>query len=429
MTMAQDPASSGASEDSLTELMATLRVYGSILYTTNIWQPREGTTPIDLEPAHINGWMKSCAAAGVTTVLWRSNTGWTTYPSKYVPLAGSFALPPKHRFGTQEIDQSWQAEDWAFLGEQCNRFDTLALAVEAAHRHGMKIYLDFATFDAIGVWCNQNYWPQGGKLAWDPDMWLWSRDQEKRLAGVPCYAEPAVRQLKVREIDEVTDYDIDGVVVSLVGHMDGTGGDEPCAFGFNPTVVEQYRRRHGVDPLTGDVDPHKFYALHGEGFTEFIGGASQVVRGKGRRFIAATRTDGVHGWGGAEAGKALIGQTMPQRDMRDGQSPLPLAAGFYLETEKWVEQKLVDALMCAAPYNDGVNAAKQLRDRLAIPVYLWRKYTAVEGEVYVGAGFDDFRSEVETVRNGQLDGYAMFLPQITEHPMYTPDWREIYGTR
>ena len=423
--MAQEVAQDVADEGSGHELMATIRVYGSILYTTNVWGTQSGEERTPLGPAHIDTWMKQCAAAGVATVLWRSNTGWTTYPSKYVPLAGTFSLPASHPFGVETIKQGWPAEDWAFLGEQCKRFNTLAVAVEAAHRHGLKIYLDFATFDAIGVWCNSSHWRDGGDLAWDPDMWMWSKDQKQRLAGVPCYAEPAVRELKVKEIDEATDYDIDGVVVSLAGHMDGACGDAPCSYGYNPTVVNQYKQLYGVDPLTEDVDPHKFYALHGEGFTEFVRQVSKVVRGKGKKLICGTRTDGVHGWGGKTAGKALIGQTMPQGDMRDGKSPLPIAAGFYLETEKWADEKLVDGLMCAVPFEGGVKAAQQLRDKVGLPVYVWRKYTGHTGSVSA-PGMDVYRNEVAAVRAGQIDGYAMFIMQITDHPLFKPDWRDVY---
>ncbi|MDP7637764.1 MAG: hypothetical protein QF577_09495, partial [Phycisphaerae bacterium] len=166
--MAQEGAQNVASQGSGPELMATIRVYGSILYTTTAWETQQGKERIPLEPEHVDTWMKDCAAAGVTTVLWRSNTGWTTYPSRYVPLAGTFSLPANHPFGIKSVKQGWSAQNWAYLGEQCRRFNTLAVAVEAAHRHGLKIYLDFATFDAIGVWCNSRHWPDGGDLAWDP---------------------------------------------------------------------------------------------------------------------------------------------------------------------------------------------------------------------------------------------------------------------
>jgi len=58
---------------------------------------------------------------------------------------------------------------------------------------------------------------------------------------------------------------------------------------------------------------------------------------------------------------------MPHRDMRDGKSPLPIAAGLYLEAEKWVEEQLVDGLMCAVPFADGVKAAKQLKEKVSVP--------------------------------------------------------------
>ena len=79
--------------------------------------PQEGKEPLQLEPKHVDTWMKNCAAAGVTTVLWRSNTGWTTYSSKLVPFAGSFLLPPNHAFGIRSVNQGWQTDDWEFLGE------------------------------------------------------------------------------------------------------------------------------------------------------------------------------------------------------------------------------------------------------------------------------------------------------------------------
>jgi uncharacterized lipoprotein YddW (UPF0748 family) len=414
-------------KDGSPELMATIRVYGSILYTTKQWGPQAGETPILLEPEHIDGWIKQCAAAGVTTVLWRPNVGFTTYPSKFVPPAGSLPLAAQFQFGVSTLDRNWLEQDWQFLGEQCARFDTLEVAVASAHRHGLKIYLSFATFDAIGVCCDRLSLPKGDDRAWDPDMWLWSKDQKQRLAGVPCYAEPAVRDLKVSEIDEATDYELDGVLLSLTGHMDGACGEGPCSYGYNPTVVRQYRQRHSIDPLTEEVDPHKFYALHGEHFTEFVRQVSQVVRAKGQQLICGTRTDGIHGWGGSVASKALIGETMPRRDVRDGQSPLPIAAGFYLETEQWAAEKLVDGLMVAVPFDDGVGAAQQLRERVALPVYLWRKYTGHEGTVSA-PGLAVYHDEIKAVCAGHLDGYALYIMQITDHPRFKPDWRDLYAS-
>ena len=408
------------------EQMAVIRVYGSILYSTRKWGG-EGAERAPLTREQIDGWMKSCADNGVTTVLWRANcAGTLTYPSKFAGMAGEPPLPdPNEGMGVASVKQGWPLEDWAWLGEQCKRLNTLEAAVAAAHKHGLKIYLNFHTFDMVGSWSTPKTWPDGGDRAWDPDMWLWSKDQKRRLAGVPCYADPKVRARRIAEMAEALEYDLDGIVLGFFGHCDGLSGEDRCAFGYNPVVVEEYEKRYNVDPLTQDVDPHKFYALQGEGYTQFVRQASELTRGKGRKLICATRTDGVHGWGGKAGGGGLVGSTMQPTDLRDGKSDLPLAAGFYLETEKWADQKLIDGLLCSTPFVDGVKAASQLRDKVNVPVYLWRKYTGFKGNASA-PGLDVYRGEIDAVCAGEIDGYCMLIMQITDHPWFKPDWRDLY---
>jgi len=147
-----------------------------------------GSADAELAPItaeQIGGWMQKCADAGVTSVLWRANcAGTLTYPSKFAGLAGEPPLPnPNEGMGVTSVDQGWPEGDWKWLGEQCQRHDTLAAAVAAAHEHGLKIYLNFHTFDMVGSWSTPSTWPDGGEPAWDPDMWLWSKDPHRRLAG------------------------------------------------------------------------------------------------------------------------------------------------------------------------------------------------------------------------------------------------------
>ena len=424
LAMAQPETTAGADKP---ELMAIVRVYGSILYSTRKWGG-EGAELAPLTREQIDGWMKSCAAGGATAVLWRANcAGTLTYPSKFTGLAGEPPLPdPNEGMGIASVKQGWPLDDWQWLGEQCRRLDTLEAAVAAAHKYGLKIYLNFHTFDMVGSWCTPRTWPDGGDRAWDPDMWLWARDQKRRLSGVPCYADPKVRQRRLGELAEALEYDLDGVVLGFFSHCDGLSGEERCAFGYNPVVVAEYKKRYGVDPLTADVDPHKFYALHGEGYTQFVRGASKLVHAKGKKFISATRTDGIHGWGGKAGGGGLVGVSMQPADLRDGHSELPLTAGFYLETEQWAAEKLVDGLLCSVPFADGVKAAKQLRDKVNAPVYVWRKYTGFKGNASA-PGLDVYRSEIAAARAAEIDGYCMLIMQITDHPWFKPDWRDLYS--
>ena len=113
-------------------------------------------------------------------------------------------------------------------------------------------------------------------------------------------------------------------------------------------------------------------------------------------------------------------------DRRDGSSKLPLAAGFYLETQKWAEEGLVDGLLCHAPSANGIAAVQQLRAKVNLPTYLWRKFTGWEGKVS-GGSLEDFQAEAQAIGAGDLDGYCMLIMQITDHPSFAPDWTAVLG--
>jgi len=405
------------------EWMAVVRVYGSILYTTKRWGAGEGEKPIPLEPSHIDGWMADCAGSGITTILWRANcAGTLTYPSRLTALAGECPLPRRYRVGAEEIEQGFLPADWAFLGEQCRRFNTLEAGVSSAHRHGLKFFLDFSTFDLVGVWCTPRQWPEGCGRTFDPDLWLWSKDQKERLAGVPCYADPRVRERRVGEIAEALAYGIDGVFLGFFSHCDAQSGERSNWYGYNPAVVDEYRRRHGLNPLRQEADVHRLYALHGEHFTQFVREASRVVRGRAKKLFCTARTDGVHGWNGKGTSLGQAG-AMGDRDLRDGHSALPFAAGFYLEWERWSDEDLVDGLIAYAPFPDGMALVRQMKRRAGKPVYLMRKYSGWQGKFAPPQTLEGYQRELEAVRRGEIDGYALHLMFIVQHEAMKPDWR------
>ena len=426
MTEERQDTGTPPSQSATPEWMVVLRAYGSIFYTTKKWGAKEGEKPFPLTPEHIDSWMEDCARHGITTILWRPNCyGAVTYPSKFTGMPGEVPLPEINRgMGLRVKKQYWPASDWQHLAEQCKRFNTLEVAVKAAHRHGLKLYLIFNTFDMVGTWCTRSEWPDGGERAWDPDLWLWSKDQKQRLGGVPSYAEPRVRQLGAAQIAEALEFGIDGVVLDLWSHCAQYAGDQRCNFGYNPIVVEEYKKRHGVDPLTDEVDPHLFYALHGEYFTQFVREASKVVRAKGKKLIGVARTDGVNGWGGAVAGKADAGVMQPG-DLRDGKSELPLAGGLYLEWEKWASEGLVDGLLFWSPFEGGLQAVQQLKQKVDVPVYLWRKYMGWKGKFGSPSSLQAYESEIQAVRRGALDGYCLQPLFICRHEWMAPDWRDV----
>lgn len=406
-----------------------IRVYGSILYATKKWGAA-GERPVPLEPAHIDAWMQSCAAHGITSVLWRANcSGTLTYPNRFTALAGEPPLPMAEDrvvAGVTRARQSWNPEDWRWLGEQCRRFNTLDAAVRAAHRHGLKLLLDFNTFDMVGCLCTPDLWPGAGERAWNPDDWLWSRDRKTRLVGVPCYADPIVRRRRIGEIVEAMEIGVDGIALGFFSHCDSLSGDRACEFGFNPKVAAEYRRQHRAGPTTEQVDPHLLYAIQGEFFTQFVRDASDVVRREfGKQLIATTRVDGVHGWGGKTVA-SLINGDMQDVDLRARRAELPAyAAAFCLEWEKWLDEDLVDALLVAAPAQGGVAAIERMKRGRSAPMHLWRKFTATNGELAGPLTWSNYQAEFQAARDGRLDGCCLLPMQINSHPLFAPDWRKL----
>jgi len=405
--------------------MAVIRVYGSILYTTRRWGKAEGETETELAPEHIDAWMEDCRSAGITTVLWRANcAGTLTYLSKYTALSGEPPLPPRYQLGSQVIEQGWPVEDWEFLGEQCRQFDTLAAGVAAAHRHNLCFLLDFSTFDSTGVWCTPDTWPNGGDRCFDSDLWLWSRDGNERLAGIPCYAEPRVRNLMLGQIAEAIDCGIDGVFLGFFSHCDAMAGDEPGRYGYNSVVVDEFKRRFDTEPTGSIADHHRLFALYGKYFTEFVRQAGDLLHRRGKTLLCTARCDGIHGWNGATWGSGQ-GGILQADDLRDGQSEIGYAGGLYLQWETWADEGLVDGLVVYAPFPGGIAPARAMRQRANKPVYLMRKYSGWEGRLPAPQTLDGYREEIAAVRQGAIDGYAFHPMVIVQHEKMQPDWREL----
>lgn len=401
--------------------MVVIRVYGSILYATRRW-PDDGTPASAATPlteGHVDAWFEDCARHGVAAVLWQANCGGTlTYPSAHAPLAGDPPLPPRFRIGAEPHEQGWTAGDWAWLGEQCRRFDTLEAAVRAAHRHGVALILNFSVFDLPGVWCTAESWP-GGSPLFDRDLWLWSRDQRTRLEGIPCYGDPRLRELRLAEVREALDRGVDGIALGFFSHCDAAAGDQPHRFGFNPCVVEEFRERYGVDVLREPFDTAAWHALHGEHFTRFVQAVSAETRRRGRALLGYARTDGIHGWAGRAT--PVISQGMGaggvhRFDARTGRSSDQPAAGFHVEYERWGREGLVDALVALPPpFPHGMDAAAAMREAAGVPVLVWRKIIACDPDLPA-----DKRAEITAVRDGSVDGYVL-------HFMYWTDCRHPRG--
>jgi len=120
-----------------------------------------------------------------------------------------------------------------------------------------------------------------------PQYQLVDRNGRRHHYGVMEWAYPEARRYWTNLVqDIVTRYDVDGLYLDT--RTECMAPDYADQFGFNPPVVEEYRRRYGVDMLTQDFDIEAWRALRGEYFTQFLSEISSVAHGRGKPLSLGT---------------------------------------------------------------------------------------------------------------------------------------------
>ena len=124
-------------------------------------------------------------------------------------------------------------------------------------------------------------------------------DFKRFISGMPDYAFMENRERMRNIVTELYERypDLDGVTFSIRTHHCPGGGvrkevqPQGLAYGYAEPVVEEFRRRYGVDVLTQDFDIDKFQSLRGEYFTRMLGEVAPIVHSHGGKLecMAAVR--------------------------------------------------------------------------------------------------------------------------------------------
>jgi hypothetical protein len=101
------------------------------------------------------------------------------------------------------------------------------------------------------------------------------------MKGTHCEAYPEVREYWLEQIETLITMGYDGVDIRLQNHSSMVS--DFANFGFNPPLVEAYRKTYGVDPMSEDFDPLKMMAVRGRFFQEFLHDASDLLHKNGRK--------------------------------------------------------------------------------------------------------------------------------------------------
>lgn len=255
----------------------------------------------------------------------------------------SFVFRPQHR-----TVYGW----WEWLKHLNYQVGSNRIAVQAAHRRGMKIWSITGLFD----WGSQA--SAGGigilpyvcehKLRAEHPEYAPVNKYETRTQGGPlefCY--PEARKVAVTELtDQVVRNGYDGLVLyTYVENMSLRYLDE---FGFNEPIVEEFKRRHGVDIRTQLFDKGVWAKLRGEYVTQFLKELNQSLLRRGKKLGVYLNPNDTHLpaiWN-TSAGKIIT------------------AGHIYMDWERWVKEGFVDELTLG-PFG-GDHADETLRQVLAV---------------------------------------------------------------
>ena len=312
-----------------------------------------------------------------------------------------------HQFRRENL----QYHDWwtNWIRHLSYEVRTDELAVDAARRRGMQIYVFDSLFDHgspgdVGG-CGKFPYASEDRLRIEHPKWRpVDRWGERTCAGPIEFCYPKARRALIRQyVSGVVQHDYDGLCFyTYVENMALRYADE---FGFNEPIVAEFRRRHGVDIRTEPFDREAWYRLRGEYLTQFIRELHATLAAAGKKLSVTIRPDQPN---------------YPQRWFGNGVD-MPGAGMVYMDWEGWVVEGIVDEVFVWL--GPGTQA---LLDR----ILQLRQDRPVEIVTYSSSPQDDgwtpYRQQGVSICSVAAPGYgidAWALETTTPESLASPQWR------
>lgn len=261
------------------------------------------------------------------TFLYRCNwSGRTYYPSRLMKPFDSSCIEQRN----PKAVEMWKP--FVTLLETCDPF---AEAVRAGKEHGIPVW----------AWWNWNEF-QNVRTNWlyliDPEWYrqprkYWcTRDGSRFYHGVPDFGDEEVCQRLTGLARESLEYGVDGLYLSTRSHSwntcwpspDWEKGLEP--FGFNDSVVDAYRKRHGVDIRYEEYDEEAWLRIKGEHFSGMLSRVGAEVHAHHHPFVLGIESDRYN---------LMVIHPEQQKRIRE-------CIRLYKDWEQWIKEGSIDGL-CA----------------------------------------------------------------------------------
>ncbi len=233
---------------------------------------------VTYEEKEIVKFFQQCVQYNVTGVHWRvSGLGTFAYPTQvgtvYPGRIAESKLTPKQK---QNADVF-------------KRIDPLKIAVREARKNNIKIYIWVTIMDEYGTVKEQEELFTNPLLLDHPEYMMLDKNG-KPQKGTLCYNIPAVRKYRLDIIRELVNYHADGIYLCTRTHAFYHGADKDDQYGYNQIIVEEYKKRLGIDIMKQDFDKTKWQDIKAEGLDKLFEDAAKIIHDAGQKVRLSVKT-------------------------------------------------------------------------------------------------------------------------------------------
>jgi hypothetical protein len=301
--------------------------------------------------AGVRHMLDACKAAGWSHVYWRVfDAGVATYHSK-LTRPGNRAEHENYFSPRNDADlairqkfsplSNGQADD---ILSRLNRmdysqFDSLAAAIKYGHQIGLKIHAWATINEDDHGWG----WPSNFTKAHPEFRWV-------RRDGTPYHSQlsfafPQVREYKLGLIDELLNYDIDGLFLDWIRTGDvrdnpQTDADGVANSGYEQPNIDAFKAKYNVDPHDIPNGDDRWVRLRALPQTLFMRAVRERVKKHTKKIPIAV----------------MVGHPWHYRGLMD-----PIDGnlrGLLLDVTTWTNEGLMDSAIAAGYYRPGGDATK-----------------------------------------------------------------------
>lgn len=276
--------------------------------------------------------MDHAVAMGATWVCWRvSHVGRLTYRSRVgTPVDGTHSL----------------RVSCTPFGLIMKRIDPLRVAVDAAHKRGLKILVYYTLFDEAFTD------PHTGNVSEcefgrrHPEYYSVHANGGSFVRGVLSFGYSEVREYFAALVEEALEYDPDGIYLDCARTHAGSNpipvhgwwpqwSNPYLAYGYNAPDVARYREQYGEEPPGQDYvnfssleptpEESNWDRVRGDALTTFLREVRPVVKAAGKLLWVCFFPATYNGFNPGHQCRQMLGR-------------------YHIDWRTWVEEDLVDAI-------------------------------------------------------------------------------------